>query len=205
MTDLKGELASLKIDRTRRVSSPWRWPLLLLLPVVVGLLILYGLRAQQAFSATEVETTTAAVTRDVQPSAGTPGADRLRLRRGAAQGGRVGQDPGPAGGAARGGGQRRAPGRGARPPRVARLRGGGRALARGRAARRRPTSRRTSASSAGRGPREAERARGGSARRRQEPRPRSPTPLWPRHAPTSPSAMRSCRTPSSARPSPASS
>ena len=33
MTDLKGELASLKIDRTRRKRSPWRWPLLLLLPV----------------------------------------------------------------------------------------------------------------------------------------------------------------------------
>ncbi len=72
MTDLKGELASLKIDRGRRRSSPWRWPLLLLLPVVVVLLGLYAMRAQQAFSATEVETTTAAVSRDVQPSAGTP-------------------------------------------------------------------------------------------------------------------------------------
>ncbi len=72
MTDLKGELATLKIDRGRRRSSPWRWPLLLLLPVVVALLGLYALRAQQAFSATEVETTTAAVSRDVQPSAGTP-------------------------------------------------------------------------------------------------------------------------------------
>ncbi len=72
MTDLKGELASLKIDRGRRRSSPWRWPLLLLLPVAVVLLALYALRAQQAFSATEVETTTAAVSRDVEPSAGTP-------------------------------------------------------------------------------------------------------------------------------------
>jgi RND family efflux transporter MFP subunit len=72
VTDLKGELASLKIDRTRRPSSPWRWPLLLLAPVVLGLLVLYALRAQQAFSAPEVETTTAAVTRDVEPSAGTP-------------------------------------------------------------------------------------------------------------------------------------
>ncbi|HUL80147.1 MAG TPA: efflux RND transporter periplasmic adaptor subunit [Vicinamibacteria bacterium] len=72
MTDLKGELATLKIDRTRRKSSPWRWPLLLLAPVVVVLLVLYALRAQQAFSATEVETTTVVVSRDVAPSAGTP-------------------------------------------------------------------------------------------------------------------------------------
>jgi len=72
VTDLKGELASLKIDRTRSSSSPWRWPLLLLLPVVAGLLVLYGLRARQAFSAVEVETTTVAVSRQVEASAGTP-------------------------------------------------------------------------------------------------------------------------------------
>jgi HlyD family secretion protein len=72
VTDLKGELASLKIDRTRKKGSPWRWPLLLLLPVVVVLLGFYALRAQQAFSATEVETATVAVSRDVQPSSGTP-------------------------------------------------------------------------------------------------------------------------------------
>jgi RND family efflux transporter MFP subunit len=72
VTDLKGELASLKIDRKRRPASPWRWPLLLLVPVVVLLAVLYALRVQQAFSATEVETATAAVSRDVPPSAGTP-------------------------------------------------------------------------------------------------------------------------------------
>ena len=72
MTDLKGELASLKIDRTRSGASPWRWPLLLLLPVVALLLVLYGLRARQAFSAIEVETTTVAVSRNVEASAGTP-------------------------------------------------------------------------------------------------------------------------------------
>lgn len=72
MTDLKGELASLKIDRSRDPASPWRWPLLLLVPVVLALIGLYGLRARQAFSTTEVETTVAAVSRDVQPSAGTP-------------------------------------------------------------------------------------------------------------------------------------
>jgi RND family efflux transporter MFP subunit len=72
VTDLKGELASLKIDRTRPGASPWRWPLFLLLPVVVVLLVLYGLRARQAFSAIEVETTTVAVSRNVEASAGTP-------------------------------------------------------------------------------------------------------------------------------------
>jgi RND family efflux transporter MFP subunit len=72
VTDLKGELASLKIDRTRRKSSPWRWPLLLLVPAALALLVLYGLRARQAFSAVEVETATAGVSRDVAPSAGTP-------------------------------------------------------------------------------------------------------------------------------------
>jgi RND family efflux transporter MFP subunit len=72
VTDLKGELASLKIDRSRKAASPWRWPVLLLLPVAAILIGLYALRAQQAFSAPEVETTTASVSRDVEPSAGTP-------------------------------------------------------------------------------------------------------------------------------------
>ena len=72
MTDLKGELASLKIDRTRKTASPFRWPLLFMAPAVLGLLVIYGLRARQAFSAAEVETVTVAVSRDVAPSAGTP-------------------------------------------------------------------------------------------------------------------------------------
>ena len=72
VTDLKGELASLKIDRNRKRTRPWRWPLLLLVPVALALLGLYALRARQAFSAIEVEMVTVAVSRDVQPSAGTP-------------------------------------------------------------------------------------------------------------------------------------
>jgi RND family efflux transporter MFP subunit len=72
VTDLKGELASLKIDRNRKSASPWRWPLLLLTPAAIGILALYGLRARQAFSATEVETVSVTVSRDVEPSAGTP-------------------------------------------------------------------------------------------------------------------------------------
>ena len=72
MTDLKGELATLKIDRAQPRRSPWRWPLLLFVPVVLGLLGLYALRAREAFSAPEVEAVTASVSRDVEPSAGTP-------------------------------------------------------------------------------------------------------------------------------------
>jgi HlyD family secretion protein len=72
VTDLKGELASLKIDRTQPARSPWRWPLLLLAPALLGLAVLYGLRARQALSAPEVETTTAAVSKTTEASAGTP-------------------------------------------------------------------------------------------------------------------------------------
>ncbi len=72
MTDLKGELASLKIDRTEPARSPWRWPLLLLVPALLGLAFLYALRARQALSAPEVETVTAAVSRSSEPSAGAP-------------------------------------------------------------------------------------------------------------------------------------
>ncbi len=72
MTDLKGELASLKIDRTRPTSSPWRWPLLFFVPVILLLGVLYAFRARQALSAPEVETVTAAVSRDVEASAGRP-------------------------------------------------------------------------------------------------------------------------------------
>jgi len=45
---------------------------MLLVPAALVLLVLYGLRARQAFSAIEVETTTVALSRDVAPSAGTP-------------------------------------------------------------------------------------------------------------------------------------
>jgi HlyD family secretion protein len=72
VADLKGELASLKIDRTRRRSSPWRWPLMMLVPAVLVLAGLYAMRAQEVFSAPVVDTTTAAVSREVAPSAGTP-------------------------------------------------------------------------------------------------------------------------------------
>jgi len=71
-SDLKGELASLKIDRTRKAASPWRWPLLLFIPVILVLGVLYALRVRQVLSAPEVETATVLVSRDAEPSAGTP-------------------------------------------------------------------------------------------------------------------------------------
>jgi len=72
LADLKGELATLKIDRSRPERSAWRWPLMLLVPTALVLLVLYGLQARRALSATEIETVTVAVSRDVEPSAGTP-------------------------------------------------------------------------------------------------------------------------------------
>src|SRR5712691_10296476 len=55
-TDLKGELASLRIDRERPAKRTRRWPLLLLLPVLLALGLLYALRVRAAFGAAEVET-----------------------------------------------------------------------------------------------------------------------------------------------------
>ena len=63
MNDLKGELATLKIDRDRQAQNPWRWPLILLIPAALFLAVLYGLRVRQALSAPEVETVRASVSR----------------------------------------------------------------------------------------------------------------------------------------------
>jgi RND family efflux transporter MFP subunit len=73
LSDLKGELASLRIDRDRPAERRlWRWPVLLLIPVVLVLGGLYALRARQAFSAPEVETARATVVRPSEASAGAP-------------------------------------------------------------------------------------------------------------------------------------
>jgi RND family efflux transporter MFP subunit len=73
VTDLKGDLATLKIDRAKPARSPWRWPLIFFIPVLVLLAVLYGLRLQQALAAPEVETTVAAVSRGAEDAAaGTP-------------------------------------------------------------------------------------------------------------------------------------
>jgi RND family efflux transporter MFP subunit len=69
VTDLKGELASLKIDRERPAASPWRWPLLLFVPVLLGLGLLYALRLRAALAAPEVETVRPSVVPGQGPAA----------------------------------------------------------------------------------------------------------------------------------------
>jgi HlyD family secretion protein len=75
LSDLKTDLASLRIDDTRPARSPWRWPLLLLLPVVAALAILYALRARQALAGVEVEVAQTGVA--APAAAGQPGAPVL--------------------------------------------------------------------------------------------------------------------------------
>ncbi len=72
MTDLKGDLASLRIDRERPARSPWRWPLLLLVPLLVGLGALYTVRARDALRAVPVETAAATLTSGSSGSGGSP-------------------------------------------------------------------------------------------------------------------------------------
>src|SRR5438552_12546177 len=62
LSDLKGDLASLRIDREQPARSPWRWPLILLVPVVVVLGALYAVRARDALRAATVETAPATLT-----------------------------------------------------------------------------------------------------------------------------------------------
>jgi RND family efflux transporter MFP subunit len=72
LVDLKDDLASLKIEReVPRSRSPWRWPLLLLVPALLFLGGLYTLRIREASSAPLVETdhaTRSAVTADTATS-----------------------------------------------------------------------------------------------------------------------------------------
>jgi RND family efflux transporter MFP subunit len=72
VTDLKGELASLRIDRDRPARSPWRWPLLLLIPVLLALGALYTVRAREALRAVPVETATATLASGGSAPAGSP-------------------------------------------------------------------------------------------------------------------------------------
>jgi HlyD family secretion protein len=70
LSDLKGELASLRIDRERPARSGWRWPLLFFIPILVVLGGLYVLRAVSASRGTQVDTVRATVT---QTGGATPG------------------------------------------------------------------------------------------------------------------------------------
>jgi len=69
VADLKGDLATLKIERVRPGRSPWRWPLLFFIPVILVLGGLYALRVQQALAAPEVETVVASVSRGGEDTA----------------------------------------------------------------------------------------------------------------------------------------
>ena len=69
MADLKGDLATLKIDRVRPGRSPWRWPLIFFIPVILVLGALYALRVQQALAAPEVETVVVSVSRGGEDAA----------------------------------------------------------------------------------------------------------------------------------------
>jgi RND family efflux transporter MFP subunit len=69
MTDLKGELASLRIDREQPGGSPWRRKaLLLFIPVVLVLATLYFLRVRQSLASPEVQTVRAQVSQPGQAS-----------------------------------------------------------------------------------------------------------------------------------------
>jgi RND family efflux transporter MFP subunit len=72
LTDLKGELASLRIDRDRPARSPWRWPLLLLVPVLILLAALYTVRARDTLRAAEVQTASATLSSGGSAAAGSP-------------------------------------------------------------------------------------------------------------------------------------
>jgi HlyD family secretion protein len=72
LSDLKNELQSLKIDRTRPAASPWRWPLIFFVPLILVLALLYGLRLRAALAAPQIETVRPTLTSSAQAPAGTP-------------------------------------------------------------------------------------------------------------------------------------
>ena len=72
MDETKDDLASLHIDRDRQVRSPWRRPLIFLVPGALFIAALYGLRARAALSGLEVETARASVLRPQESAAGAP-------------------------------------------------------------------------------------------------------------------------------------
>jgi HlyD family secretion protein len=61
MSDLKSELASLRIDRDRPRATSRRWPLLLLLPALALLAVLYAMRAGGSRGGLEVQTVQASL------------------------------------------------------------------------------------------------------------------------------------------------
>jgi HlyD family secretion protein len=72
MSDLKTELASLRIDRDRPKAAARRWPLLLLFPAFVLLAVLYAMRAGGPRGGLEVETVQAALVPGGTSAGGAP-------------------------------------------------------------------------------------------------------------------------------------
>jgi len=72
MSDLKSELASLRIDRDQPRTGTRRWPLLLLLPALALLGVLYAMRAGGSRSGLEVETAAASLVPGGASAGGAP-------------------------------------------------------------------------------------------------------------------------------------
>ena len=72
MSELKDDLAGLRIERDRPARALRRWPLFFLVPLVLVLAALYALRARQAFGAVEVQTVQSAAVRSGEASTGAP-------------------------------------------------------------------------------------------------------------------------------------
>jgi HlyD family secretion protein len=72
VSDLTGDLNSLKIDRSASRRSPWRIWLLVLVPAGLFLAGMYALRVRQALAAPEVTTVSAAIDRGQSAAGGTP-------------------------------------------------------------------------------------------------------------------------------------
>ena len=158
MSDLKTELASLRIDRDRPAAASRRWPLLLLLPGVrpprrplrdAGRRVAGRGRGRDRAGRARAR-------RDERRRSRHP--HRVRLRRRAAQGRGVREDPGPAGRPPGRGGRSRPRRRADRPPREQRLPGPGAARAGAAAARRGRPGRERAPAAAGQRPRRASRS-----------------------------------------------
>ena len=71
-TDLRQDLASLRIDRERPARSAWRWSFILLAPLLLGLGGLFAYKARQAVRGAEVETILPTAASALEAGAGAP-------------------------------------------------------------------------------------------------------------------------------------
>ena len=124
MNDLRKDLEALRLGEEAPRRGRWRWLVLAVLVVLVAGGV-FAWRSRAALAATEVDTVRPTVQQPAADGSGAPILTASGLCRRAPQGGGVGQDPGPAGGASRRGGQPRPRGRGHRAAGERRLRGAG--------------------------------------------------------------------------------